>query len=122
VLVEMGLLRQRHSAVLEVMNGASVTDVARRYGVTRPRSKARPHQTVPGTEHASSPSAVTIPAGAPGASATSAGPTACAPSPAARRSATGSSSRRSAVATQPTTAGGSGPARWSCGGWTSLEG
>jgi transposase len=35
VLVEMGLLQQRHAAVLEVMNGASVTDVARRYGVVR---------------------------------------------------------------------------------------
>lgn len=35
MLVEMGLLQQRHSAVLEVMNGASVTDVARRYGVAR---------------------------------------------------------------------------------------
>jgi transposase-like protein len=35
VLVEMGLLEQRHKAVLEVLNGASVTDVARRYGVVR---------------------------------------------------------------------------------------
>ena len=72
MLVEMGLLQQRHSAVLEVINGASVTDVARRYGVTRQsvhrwlRRYARsglaaladrttkpgscPHQTVPETE------------------------------------------------------------------------
>ena len=35
MLVEMGLLQQRHAAVLEVMNGATVTDVARRYGVVR---------------------------------------------------------------------------------------
>jgi transposase InsO family protein len=35
VLVELGLLEQRHKAVLEVMNGAVVTDVARRYGVAR---------------------------------------------------------------------------------------
>lgn len=35
MLVEMGLLQQRHAAVLEVMNGAEVTDVARRYGVVR---------------------------------------------------------------------------------------
>jgi hypothetical protein len=32
VLVELGLLEQRHKAVLEVLNGATVTDVARRYG------------------------------------------------------------------------------------------
>jgi transposase-like protein len=35
VLVELGLLEQRHKAVLEVLNGATVTDVARRYGVAR---------------------------------------------------------------------------------------
>ena len=35
MLVELGLLEQRHKAVLEVLNGASVTDVARRYGVVR---------------------------------------------------------------------------------------
>jgi transposase-like protein len=36
VLVELGLVEQRYEAVLEVLNdGASVTDVARRYGVGR---------------------------------------------------------------------------------------
>jgi transposase InsO family protein len=36
VLVELGLVEQRYKAVLEVLNdGASVTDVARRYGVAR---------------------------------------------------------------------------------------
>lgn len=36
VLVELGLVEQRYRAVLEVLNdGASVTDVARRYGVVR---------------------------------------------------------------------------------------
>jgi len=35
VLVELGLLQQRHKAVLEVLNAATVTDVARRYGVVR---------------------------------------------------------------------------------------
>jgi hypothetical protein len=35
VLVELGMLEQRHKAVLEVMAGATVTDVARRYGVAR---------------------------------------------------------------------------------------
>jgi transposase InsO family protein len=36
VLVELGLVEQRYKAVLEVLNdGATVTDVARRYGVVR---------------------------------------------------------------------------------------
>jgi transposase InsO family protein len=35
VLVELGLVEQRHKAILEVLDGASVTDVARRHGVTR---------------------------------------------------------------------------------------
>jgi transposase-like protein len=36
VLVELGLVEQRYRALLEVLNdGASVTDVARRYGVVR---------------------------------------------------------------------------------------
>ena len=35
MLVKLGLVEQRHKAVLEVLGGAQVTDVARRYGVTR---------------------------------------------------------------------------------------
>jgi transposase InsO family protein len=35
VLVELGLVEQRHKAVLEVLDGATVTDVARRHGVVR---------------------------------------------------------------------------------------
>ena len=36
MLVELGLVEQRYQAVLEVLDGgASVTDVARRYGVAR---------------------------------------------------------------------------------------
>jgi transposase InsO family protein len=35
VLVELGLVEQRYQAVLEVLSGATVTDVARRYGVVR---------------------------------------------------------------------------------------
>jgi len=35
VLVELGVVEQRHRAVLEVLDGASVTDVARLYGVSR---------------------------------------------------------------------------------------
>ena len=35
VLVELNAVEQRLKAVLEVLDGASVTDVARRYEVTR---------------------------------------------------------------------------------------
>jgi len=35
VLVELGLVEQRYKAVMEVLDGASVTDVARRNGVAR---------------------------------------------------------------------------------------
>ncbi len=36
MLVELGLVELRHGAVLEVVNeGVAVTEVARRYGVTR---------------------------------------------------------------------------------------
>ena len=36
MLVELGVVEQRYQAVLEVLNdGATVTDVARRYGVAR---------------------------------------------------------------------------------------
>lgn len=35
MLVELGVVDQRAKAVFEVLDGASVTDVARRYGVTR---------------------------------------------------------------------------------------
>lgn len=35
MLVELGAVEQRHRAVLEVLDGASVTEVARRYGVVR---------------------------------------------------------------------------------------
>lgn len=35
MLVELGVVEQRYQAVLEVLGGGSVTDVARRYGVAR---------------------------------------------------------------------------------------
>ena len=35
MLVELGVVEQRYRAVLEVLEGASVTDVAKRYGVAR---------------------------------------------------------------------------------------
>ncbi len=35
MLVELGVVEQRFQAVLEVLGGAQVTDVARRYGVAR---------------------------------------------------------------------------------------
>ena len=35
MLIELGVVEQRHQAVLEVLGGLCVTEVARRYGVTR---------------------------------------------------------------------------------------
>jgi transposase len=35
MLVELGVVEQRYQAVLEVLNGATVSEVARRYGVVR---------------------------------------------------------------------------------------
>jgi transposase-like protein len=35
VLVELGVVEQRYRAVLEVLDGVAVTDVARRFGVSR---------------------------------------------------------------------------------------
>ena len=35
MLVELGVVEQRYPAVLEVLSGVTVTDVARRYGVAR---------------------------------------------------------------------------------------
>ena len=35
MLVELGVVEQRYRAVLEVFDGAPVTEVARRYGVAR---------------------------------------------------------------------------------------
>ena len=35
MLVELGVVEQRYQAVLEVLSGVTVTDVARRYGVAR---------------------------------------------------------------------------------------
>ena len=35
MLVELGRVEQRHRAVLEVLDGAAVMDVARRFGVSR---------------------------------------------------------------------------------------
>ena len=37
MLVELAVAEQRYRAVLEVLDGASVTEVARRYGVSRQR-------------------------------------------------------------------------------------
>jgi transposase-like protein len=47
VLVELNVVEQRLKAVLEVLDGASVTDVARRYEVTRQsvRNWLRHHAT-----------------------------------------------------------------------------
>lgn len=34
-MVELGLVEQRHAAVLEVLDGVAVTEVAARFGVSR---------------------------------------------------------------------------------------
>lgn len=35
MLIELGVMQQRHEAVLEVLGGTAVTEVARRYGVAK---------------------------------------------------------------------------------------
>jgi len=92
VLVELGLVEQRYRAVLEVLDGATVTDVARRNGVVRQtvhdwlrryaahglagladrssRPQSCPHQMDPEVEAAILELRRPIPAGAPAPSAT----------------------------------------------------
>ena len=56
MLVELGLVEQRYRAVLEVLNDeASVTDVARRYGVARqtPRGTGSTCPAISRSAHAS---------------------------------------------------------------------
>jgi transposase-like protein len=145
VLVELGLLDQRHQAVLEVLNGATVTDVARRYGVvrqtlndwpvatrsTRSRGSAteapsRPPARIrchPRSRPGSVRSAGTTLAEDPSTFATSSPRSRSPWSRADRRStghwcATAFSSPPSAGASEATTSVGSAPAPWSCGRWT----
>ena len=48
MLVELGVVEQRHAAVLEVLrDGASVSDVALRFGVTRQRAEPAPPPQAP---------------------------------------------------------------------------
>ena len=92
MLVELGLVEQRYKAVLEVLDGATVTDVARRNGVVRQtvhdwlrryaahglagladgssKPQSCPHQMAPRSRPPSSSYAGPIPAGAPAPSAT----------------------------------------------------
>lgn len=134
MLVELGLLEQRHKAVLEVMNGAMVTEVARRYGVVRQtvhdwlRRYAKagvaglldrsctpahcPHQMPAEVEARVCALRRQHPGWGPQRllhELAKTGPS----------SATTSSSPTSAVASGRTSSAGSGPGRWSCGRWTS---
>ncbi len=45
MLVELGLVEQRYRAVCEVLEGATVTDVARRNGVVRQTVHPSPSPT-----------------------------------------------------------------------------
>ena len=147
MLVELDLVEQRYQAVLEVLgDGASVTDVARRYGVARQtvhdwlrkytavglrgladrssRPLSCPHQMPPGVEAR----IVEMRRAHPGwgrarscFGSTGRGWRRCR---GARRwsaawSATGWLPGRPASASARTTSAGSGPGRWSCGRWTS---
>ena len=57
MLVELGLVEQRLKAVHEVLDGATVTDVAKRNGVTRQtvHTCVRGHEKVPAGGHLRSP-------------------------------------------------------------------
>ncbi len=84
MLVELSMVEQRYDAVREVLDGATVTDVATRYGVDRrtlhrwlvrygasvrwriaaPSPTAVPTRSLPRSRHGSSSSDELIPAGA----------------------------------------------------------
>ena len=149
MLVELGVVEQRHKAVLEVLDGANVTDVAALYGVSRKtvhkwlrryaaeglkgladrstRPAACPHQMAPIVEAR----VVEMRRGHPGW-----GPRTIRTrleregvSPVPGRSSIhrallrhGLMTRQPASAGAPTTSAGSGRARWSCGRWTSSVG
>src|SRR5215203_5381167 len=144
VLVELGLVEQRVKAVHEVLEGATVVDVARRNRVARQtvhdwlrryanqglaglpttapnrrRARTRCH---PRSRPASWSCAGPTRAGGHGPSPASSVVTAWTHSPAARRSiglwsATASSIPPLGAGDGVTTSAGSGPARWSCGRW-----
>jgi transposase-like protein len=146
VLVELGLVEQRYQAVLEVLiNAASVSEVAARFGVTR-QSVHRwlryasgglaglvDQSTVPGSCPHQMPPAVEArimelrrehpgwgrARSVIGSSATGSCRCQGGPRSIAAWSATGSSRCRLAAASEPITSGGNGPGPWSCGRWTS---
>jgi len=113
VLIELGVVEQRHKAVLEVAGGLSVTEVALRYGVTRQtvhrwlrryeagglegltdassRPQGCPHQLPAQSRSASSSCAARTPAGDRPPSATASRVRALCPCPAAPRSTAASS-------------------------------
>ena len=148
MLVELKLVEQRYRAVIDVLDGMSVTDVARRNGVSRQsvhtwlrryanggmaaladkssKPESCPHQMPPVIEAESSSCAGRIRGGDPGPSALSWPRRGSAHRPDALRSiapwcAIICSTRRRANARAPTTSAGSAPAPWSCGRWTSSD-
>ncbi len=146
MLVELGLVEQRYKAVSEVLvDGATVTDVARRLGVSRQtvhtwlrrygnggmadlvdrssRPDRCPHQTPAELEAAIVTMRRAHPAWVPGGCASSSTGPAWTPCPPAPRcigswSATASSTPNDDDVGERTTGAGSAPAPWSCGRWT----
>ena len=148
MLVELGLVEQRYQAVLEVLNdGATVTDVARRYGVARQtvhgwlrKYAAEGLRRVGGSDVEAvvvsasdgaggrgadrGAASASIRGGGRGRSCIGSSGRAWCRCRAARRSSgawsvTGWSPRRRGGASGRTTSVGSGAGRWSCGRWTS---
>ena len=145
MLVELGLVEQRYKAVCEVLDGATVVDVARRNGVARQTVhdwlRAYAHQGLGGLADRSSrpatcphqmPAAVEArilelrrahPAWGPRRILHQLGLEGVDPLPVARRciglsSATVWSTPSAAGAGARTTSAGSAPGPWSCGRWT----
>ena len=151
MLVELGLVEQRYQAVLEVLNdGASVTDVARRYGVARQtvhewlrayaaeglggladrssRPLSCPHQMAAGgrgADRGDAPGASGVGAADDPVSGSSGGGGAVAGAHVGRAVPGPSRAgrpRRPGSGSGRTTSGGSESGRWSCGRWTSSAG
>ena len=145
VLVELGLVEQRYKAVLEVLDGRIVTDVARRYGVARQtvhtgcggtrrgwvaawligaRGGGRVRTRCPRrSRRGSSRCGGSIPVGGRGRSCITGprrGDAAAGPRSVHRRPGAPWSDRaRRRGGGRSDYAAGSGPGRWSCGRWTS---
>ena len=145
MLVELKLVEQRYRAVIDVLDGMSVTDVARRNKVSRQtvhtwlrryadggmaaladkssKPESCPHQMSPMIEARVVEMRRAHPRWGPRSIRTHLAQEGFTPVPAARRSigpwcAITCSSRRRASDRAPTTSAGSAAVPWSCGRWT----